>query len=219
MVGCTLFLVSLVSGLAVPDSLTECSSVARRSVADNVLTSREDPPIRVRVDRALSYLGHLRFPLKGTACVERHFFARAENGRVRQLFIFQFEGFLDDNSKVYRWTVRNPHRLGAEDYHFNTWFFDSARLNAAEPDSESAKTDAFLRSNGLHLDAELMMARFARIVGEDKRHEFILFYMEPLKETGMRVADFPDGGPSNSSQKELAAKLKERAVASFEVLP
>jgi hypothetical protein len=197
----------------------KCPPAESRPVVDNVLTSRADPPVRVRVDRSLTYLGSLRFALKGVACVERHVFAASENGRIRREFIFQFEGFLDDNAEIYRWTVRNPHRLGDQDYHFNTWFFDSAKLIAKEPDTESAMTQAFLKSKGLALDAELMMARFARVVGADKRHELILFYIEPLKETGFRVADFPDGGTSTPAQKDLAEKLKQRALATFEVLP
>jgi hypothetical protein len=55
----------------------------------------------------------------------------------------------------------------------------------AEPDAKIARAVAFLGRQGLRLEDEQLVARFARVIGDDRRHEFIIFYNEPLAATGM----------------------------------
>jgi hypothetical protein len=196
-----------------------CPPGEPRLVRDNVIESAQDPAVRIRVDPALRYIGPLRFVLKGVACVERHVFAETADRRVRRLFIAQFESFLEGSDEVYRWTVRNPVRLGDTDYQHNVFFYDETQAIWEEPEAEAAKTRAFLESKGLKLDSELAMSRYARVVGEEKRKELILFYFEPLAGAGFRVADFDDGAARTDSQRELARRLEDRAAQAFTVLP
>lgn len=192
-----------------------CPDVPPRRVERNVLISDRDPALRIRVKDSLPYVGAFRFPLKGVACVERHVFAEAKKGTIRRLFIVQFEGIFDSSEMTYRWTVKRPIRLGGVDYHHNMWAFDSDALIRQDPDTEPAHTRAFLASKGLAIDAEAVMSRFARIVGENRKHELILFYIEPLAGTGLRVRDFPDGDPTTPAQQQAAKRIEERSLRTF----
>ena len=145
---------------------------------------------------SLQYVGALRFDLKGIACVERQVFAAVEKGRIGRLFIVQFESILDTSDEVYRWKVRTPVSLDGVPYQHNVFAFDTATEMRAEPEAETARTDAFLKAHGLALDDALVMSRFARVVGEDRRRELLFFYMEPLPPGVGRVADFADGRPA-----------------------
>ena len=198
---------------------SDCASPPARAVEGQTVVSTSDPVARITIDKELAYLGAFRFELKGIACVERQLFAVVENGRIRKLFIIQFEGILDSSSEIYRWPMRDPIRLGDGDYRHNVFAFDTSVSIRDEPEAETARTDAFLQAKGLHLDSELVMSRFARVVGPDKKHELIFFYMEPLAGWHERVSDFDDGSPQTPKQRELAQQLTERSLHAFRVIP
>jgi hypothetical protein len=198
---------------------SDCASQAPRAVERNVLVSTRDPVARIEVDKDLKYVGAFRFDLKNMACVERHIFAGVHNRRIKRLFIVQLEEILESSSEIYRWQMRDAIRLGDGVYRHNVWAFDTAVSIREEPEAETAKTDAFLKERGLKLESELVMSRFARVVGEDRKHELIFFYMEPLASWHQRAADFPDGVPRTPAQRELARQVSERSLRAFRVVP
>jgi hypothetical protein len=204
---------------AVPGVASDCASRAARAVAQNVIVSAADPALRIRVEESLPYVGALRFDLKGIACVERQVFAAVEKGRVRRLFIVQFESILDASDEVYRWKVRTPVLLDGVPYQHNVFAFDTETEIREQPEAETAKTDTFLKACGLALDRELVTSRFARVVGADRRRELIFFYMEPLPPGAGRFADFDDGAPRTPEQRALASALTERSLNAFALLP
>jgi hypothetical protein len=198
---------------------SDCASQAPRAVERNTLVSTRDPVARIEVDENLKYVGAFRFDLKHIACVERHIFAAVHNHRITRLFIVQLEGILESSSEIYRWSMRDAIRLGDGEYRHNVWAFDTAASIREEPEAETAKTDAFLKGKALELESELVMSRFARVVGKDRKHELILFYMEPLAGWHQRVVDFPDGEPRTPVQRELARQVSERSLRAFRVVP
>jgi len=198
---------------------SDCASQAPRVVERNTLISTRDPVARIEVDGSLKYVGAFRFELKGIACVERHIFAAVHDRRIKRLFIVQLEAILESSSEIYRWTMRDAIRLGDGEYRHNVWAFDTAASIREEPEAETAKTDAFLKGKGLELEPELVMSRFARVVGADRKHELIFFYMEPLAGSHLRVAEFPDGVPRTPAQRELARQVSERSLRAFRVVP
>jgi hypothetical protein len=209
----------LVLALAAPAAPPDCPPTPVRVVASGVLVSRENPAVQIRVDPSLPYVGALRFPLKGIACVERHVFAASDGGRIRRLFIVQFEAILKDSDGIYRWQVRTPETLGGIPYQHNVFFADTAAEIRRDPDAERARTKEFMDSRGLKMDDEIMTSRFARVVGDERRHELIFFYTEPLAPTGLRVSEFPDGAAQTPAQKELARAFSERSKRAFSVAP
>ncbi len=62
------------------------------------------------------------------------------------------------------------------------------------------------------------MSRFVRVVGEERRDELIIFYLEPLSAHGHRVEEFPDGGPVNEVFDALSESIRQRSLDSFRIL-
>jgi len=220
------------AGAAGPGRPVGAAADRRFDPESRVFRSTATPPLRLRVPPGFDYLGRLEFPLKGVAWVDRHLFADREGGRARRLIVLQFEGFLDGVDGAYRFRIPRgegisggnyrfspePVRLGGQEYVHNTWAFDQEKNAAEEPGAESYRTLRFLRERGVVLDAELIISRFVRAVGDDARHELILFYMEPLQASGHRLAEFPDGGPPRPAYDTLSAAVTRRSLDCLHLL-
>ena len=149
-----------------------------RGYADGVFTSDDLPPLRMRVVPELRYLGSFLFDLRQIARVERHVFVETERALVRRMLVLQFEGFLPNVDDVYRHALSDPRELGGETYGRRASLLRVSDERAESPDGEMTHTAAFLQSKGLALPDQHAVARFARIVGEGRRRELLIFYHE-----------------------------------------
>jgi hypothetical protein len=191
---------------------------SRREAQDGRLISRALPSATFRIDPALRYLGVDSFALKGIAHVERYFFAETSGGVVRRLLAFQFEDILPGVDEIYRWQIRSPRLIGGETYHSTAFVFSVPSQVLAEPDAEIARAVAFLGRQGLRLEDEQLVARFARVIGDDRRHEFIIFYNEPLAATGHALAEVRAADEDLKPEfVGLRTAITARALESFTV--
>ena len=197
-----------------PDSSP--NALAARSITGNTIVSPTNPPLRIRVSKDLPCVGRLTFRLKDVAEVERFVFARrGEDGRVRALFIAQFESLLPAAAKGYTFAIEDSTRLGAHAYQTNTGWFNFAQAAAAKPGFEADQTRKFLSGHGLKVEGEdFLAARYARITDATKRNELILFYYESATERGMKRTELESGG----SAAEVFEAVERRAREQFEVL-
>lgn len=189
----------------------------QRTVEDNALVSSDLPKVRIRVDKSLKYLGKFDFNLRNIAAGERYVWAEAEGNRVKRMFVVQFEGFLPQVNEQYRFRMRTPVKLGRETYSHNLWFYNDEATRSAQPPNEAAYLTKFLAERNLSQDLDLMMSRFARIVGDDHRHEIIFFYWENLRDHGLSAQDFPDEEPVTPAHKTLGHEFYERSLRAFSV--
>lgn len=149
-----------------------------RGYADGVFESDDRPPLRMRVVPELRYLGSFLFDLKQVARVERHVFVETENALVRRMLVLQFEGFLPNVDEMYRYALTDPRELGGATYGRRTGELSVSQERAESPDGEMTHTVIFLESQGLVLPDHQAVARFARILGQDRRRELLIFYHE-----------------------------------------
>ncbi len=203
-----------------------------RTFADGVFRSRRDPAMTVRVDPSFEYIGADEFVLAQKAAVERHHWVQAEEGVVKAMIVFQFEGFLPGALGRYRFTIPKGDRISGSSYRYspapvslgdqayvhNTWAFDIDKSAADKPEAESAHTLRRLQDKGLSLGGGLIMSRYARAVGPGQRKEIILFYIEPLSRSGHTIDDFPDLSKASEAFDKLSAEVVQRGRAAFEVL-
>ena len=91
--------------------MTSTNPQVQRYVTGPIFISTHLPPLRVEIDPAFTYLGNLEFGLKGIAQVDRHLFIEAEGQAIQRLIIFQFEGFLDNNSYTNTLKLCNDRRV------------------------------------------------------------------------------------------------------------
>jgi len=194
---------------------------ARRWVkGGNTIVSPKNPALSIVVDRSLPYIGRLTFPLKGAAEVERFVFAQGDGaGRVRAVFIAQFESLLPSAKGGYTFAVTDTTRLAGQAYQTDTGFFDFAEAAAARPRAEADRTRAFLTTHGLEVgDDDFLAARYSRITDPAKRSEIILFHYENLAGSGRTRAQLEPGGAHAADTERLLREHEARARTRFEVL-
>jgi hypothetical protein len=189
-----------------------------RTVRDNTLASDRLPAISVQVQKEFKYLGRIPLNIKNIAVGERFVFVHADqNLRIHRMFIVQMEGFLPDVEEIYRWKMENPRRLGHHDYRHNVSFYDNEAEIRENPGSEAEATMSFLKAKGYSLDVELTQSRFARVVGDDRKHEFLLFYTESMRDHGLKLADFSEDKPTNANKLSVEEALTKRSLEVFKI--
>lgn len=193
-------------------------STPRRSVTGSTFISTALPPLKLQVSPTFRYLGKNAFELKGVAWVERHHFVEEYAGSIQRLIILQFEGFLEGMPYTYNYPLTNPVMLGGSTYNENTYYFSVSASIAADPGAETAHTRQFLADHGLALPDELMTSRYVRVVDEARRHELIIFYLEPIAATGLSLGEISQEGGVRPEHAALYAALTARARQYFTVL-
>ena len=87
-----------------------------RAVKGQVLTSTRLPAIRMRFDKSLKYVGSQKFILYERAQAEQHFFVDADaRGRVRRMYMLQFEGYLPGIDASYSYEPKETVKLGGSE--------------------------------------------------------------------------------------------------------
>ena len=76
----------------------------------------------------------------------------------------------------------------------------------------------YLNSNGRQVDDDFLVARYARIASEDKRHELILFYLESLRDLNLTRSELEQGGSRSSEREKIFAEFTARGRQSFKVV-
>ena len=149
-----------------------------RGVRDGVFVSEQLPPLRLRVVPALRYIGSFTFDLKNVARVERHLFVETEGSAVARMLVVHFESFLPGVDDLYRYALANTRELGGATYGRSAGTLSLREELAESPEAEMAHTAAFVAGHDLVLPDRQAVARFARVVGEYRRSELLIFYHE-----------------------------------------
>jgi hypothetical protein len=178
----------LLSTLAFAQSATSTST---RRVKGQVLTSSHLPPIRVKFDKAFTYVGTQNFILYGRAQVEQYFFVAADSRRlIKRMYMVQFEGYLPNISGAYNYAVTKSIDLAGQTYIAD--FEVVPNVSAAirqDPQSDVTRAASFLQGKGYRIGEGIVFQRFVRMVDEANRSEFILLYVEDLIGAGFDAAD------------------------------
>jgi hypothetical protein len=188
-----------------------------RTVDNNLLVSESLPAARFRVDPHFTYVGNTSFILYNIAHAEQHHFVVSDSRmRVERLLWFQFEGYLGNNERSYRYPV-----MGTMTVNGLTFLHDADVLNIEEdyrerPTSDSAHVVDFLKGQGYTLGGDAM---FERMVWLDKnlRDELMIIYSEDLRPAGLQLTDLTQAGSHTDQWNSISAALHERALASFTV--
>lgn len=183
------------------------------------IVSLKNPTIVIDVSQGLRSFGVINFTLKKIAQVERYIFVDCDkSGRAQRLFIAQFESVLPGIKGEYSFPMVNVTRIGNHDYQTQVGFFNFAQTIAANPGAEAEQTKIYLNHNGVHVDDDFLVARYARVASEDKRHELILFYLESLRDLNLKRSELEQGGSRSSEREKMFAEFAARAQQSLKVV-
>ena len=189
----------------------------KRTGQDTILHSEKLPAVDIRIDPQFKYVGSTSFLLYGIAHVEQHHFVVADAGRrVERLLWFQFEGYLENNDRRYRYPPMEMITLGGL-----TFLHDAGVLNIDEdyrerPTSDSAHVVEFLKSKGYTFGDDTIFKRLVWL-DPDLRNELMIIYSEDLGPTGFRAADLEEGGSQANQWQSISEALHRRALESFSV--
>jgi hypothetical protein len=174
-------------------------------VEANTFVSPQNPAVRVEITRDIAYLGQVPFTIENIAGGLRYIFVRADASKhIQSMFIVQQEGFFPTSDDTYKYDITSPARLGRADYQHSVSMYNNDLEIRKAPGKEGDVTTKFLRAHGYTLESELVMSRFARPVGADRKHEILFFCYENLSAYGHKLSEFPDG--SASPEKRLISR-------------
>jgi hypothetical protein len=190
-----------------------------RTVKGQVLTSTEKPTIRLEFDKGFKYVGTQDFILYDVARAEQHFFVDADkDGRIKRMYWVQFEGYLPSNTNSYRYRVNKTITLGGLEFIADA-YVRNVKANPGRPDSDGSRARAFLESKGYRMASdEVLSQRLVHLIGEAKRDELMIIYMEDLNALGLTAADLAAGGRAAAQWEEVAKGLLERAAKGMKIL-
>lgn len=170
----------LLPALVCAQSAGGTEAAQARRVKGRVLTSDSLPHVRIRFAKPFKYVGSQSFILYNTARAEQHFFVDAgKDGRIRRMYMLQFEGRLPGVEGAYNYPATQTVELGGQTYLSNAEAAtDVPALLKANPGSDVARAASFLEGKGYRVGSSIVFQRFVRLVDEAKRNEFILLYVE-----------------------------------------
>jgi len=173
---------------------------SEREAKGRVFVSKSTPEIRLKFGKKFKFAGSQEFVLYDRANAAQYFFVEAEDKKIKRLFMLQFEGFLPGIEGKYDYDEPNSATVGGIKYFSNSENIpDVEAALKAVPDSDIAKAAKFLKDKGFILMNSIKYQRFVRVLGEAKRNEFIMLYVED--------AEMPNNN----------VDLQTRALANFKV--
>ena len=194
------------------------SPAITRTVSRQVLTSKENPSVRLEFNKAFKYVGSQSFVLYDVANAEQHFFVDADkDGRVKRFFWIQFEGYLPTNTHSYNYKLTRVVNVGGFDFIADA-YSRSLKGDLGRPDSDGNRARAFLAGKGFRMaGSEIISQRLVHLVDEAKRNELMIIYTEDLSDTGLTAADLNEGGSARARWNEIAQGLLDRALKNMKL--
>jgi hypothetical protein len=189
-----------------------------REVNGRILKSAQLPSVELEFGKGFKYVGGHRFVLYEVANAEQHFFVDADSeGRVRRLYWVQFEGYLPSNKHVYDYTVTNSVNIGGFDFVADAWA-RNIKASPGRPDGDGARARAFLESKGYKLASDdVISQRLVHLIGDPKRDELMIIYLEDMSPLGLTSADVNKGGKAEGKWNEVSAALLDRAQKDLKI--
>lgn len=213
------FLSALIVMSASPAIAQSSLPAQHAHVEKNVFTADAPYKLKLTLDPKFQYLGSFPFDIEGIAGGYRYVWGETDGGKhLRRTFVVQAEGYYAGNERFYKYGIPNPATLAGDAYQHNVWIYDNDQSAQQRPGNESDLTRKFMRDKGYEWEPQLVMSRFARIVGESRKDEIIFFYFDNLKNyTKKRVPDFPEEGKS-AEQKAILDAVDAGSRAAFTVV-
>jgi hypothetical protein len=183
-----------------------------RRVVANVITSDQDPKVRIQLPKAVQYVGADRWVLYGIADCELHAFVEAdEQKNVQRLYWVQFEGYVPSRPELkHEYNSPQHAKIGGMDFYVDTW----VRKNDGKtrPGSDTEHIEALIREKGYRMPAGMMDVRLVHLLDEQMRKELMIIYGEDVTPTGFSAADLDKGGKAHDRWPAIEKALVERSV-------
>ena len=207
----------IVPGLVALLLILPSAAAAQRTV-HHLVESAAQPCIRVAIDPELRYLGRVEGPVMGgRARAERFVFGVLEGGALGRTVIVHFEAMMPDSAGAFNYPRFRLDTIAGEEYLRQVWPAPGFELFRTGPIAD------LLRAHDILAESDWIMHRWARGLGEDKRSEMLLFYLEPVSAVGSTVAelatDWEPRGIAGPSHAALETAVMERSRGAIHIEP
>ena len=191
-----------------------------REVKGRFIKSTSLPAVELEFGKDFKYVGGHKFVLFEVANAEQHFYVDADkDGRVKRMYWVQFEGYLPSNTHTYNYTPTKIVNIGGLDFIADA-YPRNIRLNPGRPEGDGIRARAFLETKGYKLASdEVLSQRLVHLIGDKKRDELMIIYVEDLTPLGLTAADLAEGGKAASRWNEIADGLLARAQKNLKIRP
>ena len=196
-----------------------CCLAPEREVKNNILTSENDPKIRIELPASVQYVGADRWVLYEIADCELHAFVEADKQKnVQRLYWVQFEGYLPTRPEL-KHTYDSPRHatIGGLDFYVDTWV--SSRDEKSKPDSDGEHIRSLVSDHKYKMPGGMMCVRLVHLLDAEKRKELMIIYGEDLAPTGFTAADLQKDGKAFIQWPALEKDLIERAKRQIKLTP
>lgn len=198
----------------------------QRTCHDNLIISSAWPEIRIQVESSLKYIGAQQITIYKVAAAEVFVFVEADAQRkIRRQLIVQFEHFLPHTDPTtYRYNYTTPYTvdLNGETYKTDLRVVPLTAFGVPDPESDVAQVNQFIESQGytrLTQNIEqVVVKRIMKELGEDRRHEILWIYREPLNPPTLLYTNEDEGFMVSAEQRGLLMDFEARAIRSFAIL-
>jgi hypothetical protein len=190
----------------------------QRTGENTILRSERLPAIAIQIDPEFRYAGSTSFILYEIARVEQHHFvvADAERRVLRQLW-FQFEGYLENNNRTYKYSSMDTIHLNSFDFLHDVHSMNVEEAYQERPASDFAHVVDFLREKGYRLTGDFVFHRMVWL-DADQRNELMIIYLEVFDGTEYRLSDAAEEGPAAAEWTAISQALQERSLSTFKIL-
>jgi hypothetical protein len=193
----------------------------QRTVRGTTVTSTRMPAARIQVPTTARYVGAHRWLLFDVADCEVHVFVEADSARrVQRLYYVQFESYLPSHAGAYQDHANDVGAITKGGFHFGLRPNFGRSDEPTRPGSEPEHVFRLVRDAGYVLPAHFANLRLMTIVGPQRRHELIIYYIEDLAPSGYTS----DRLVVDSAKRIIApawatisADMQRRALAAIQV--
>lgn len=190
-----------------------------RKVAGNVITSENDPSVRIELPKSVQYAGADRWVLYGIADCELHAYVEADQGKnVQRLYWVQFEGYIPSRPELHH-TYDSPRHadIGGLDFYVDTWV--RSRDEKIDAGSDREHIEQLIRAKGYTMPAGMAYVRLVHLLDREKRKELMIIYGEELGPAGVSADDLKDNGKAHERWPAIEKGLIEDSKMKIHISP
>lgn len=192
-----------------------------RTVEGHVLSSEDDPALRVHLPESAEYVGSKSWILYGASDIEMHVFVEADADKVVQRYYqVQFEAIRDDHpDSKYDYPVSNPETMDLDGYTVHVRPGLRAKAQELREGSDTETMIELVSQAGYVFPANMLTVRFVHLPTPDLRKEMIVLYGEDMSATIGMVAQKIEAGEAGMTWADMNNGLVQRAAEAVDLKP
>ncbi len=183
-----------------------------RAIEGDTVLSPSLPRLGIRFSSDFIYLGDLQFIASETFHVEQFIFLCPNGlGHATRLLLIHFAGFLENKEGAFDYPPQPTVVLDGEEYQYEVRPIDINEYIEQFSASELVHAADYIHQRAYTLAGDMVYQRFSRLVGDNRRNEFIISYLECVEDS--RHTD-----ELLRQDETFARTLLERAQSSFTII-